>query len=223
MCILASFAFCSSFTDCFIVFSCQIWHVCELLMFCRLLSVPLPRFWCVLLCFACGFAWLFFHDLCSVCVHAFTGFVDCVAHFVIHFVRVHFALYLSHYQKITYLFCPVLLTPYLFSCLFVIFVYKSCATHPLCPLSWSKWSPPLIIIIVVNMTHFKPQSCIEKMSFTTDHVSFGLVFDTHHCHMSCCTHLHASAHIYLHTFVSIFVNSPTTSCPGKFSRPSGPN
>ena len=193
-------------------------------MFCRFFSVPLPRFWCVLLCFVCGFTWVVLP--CSLfCLCSFAGIVDCVAHFVVHFVRVHFALYLWHCQKITCLFCPVLLSPCLFSCFFVMFVYESCSTHPLCPLSWSKWSPPLIIIIVVNMTHFNPCPYIEKMSFTTVHISFWLVFDTHHHHIPCCTLLHASAHIctHLHAFVSIFANSPKTRWTGKFSRSSGPN
>ena len=164
-------------------------------MFCRFLSVPLPRFWCVLLCFVCGFTWVMLPCSLFCLCSSFAGFVNCVAHFVVHFVRVHFTLYLWHYRKITYLFCPVLLPPCLFACFFVIFAYECCPMHPVCPLSWSKWSPPLIIIIVVNMTHFKLWSYIKKMSFTTVHISFWLVFDTHHRHIPCCALLHASAHI----------------------------
>ena len=190
-------------------------------MFCRFFSVPLPRFWCVLLRFVCGFTWVIL--ACSLfCLCSFAGFVDCVAHFVVHFVRVHFALYLWHYQKITSLFCPVLLSPCLFSCFFVMFVYESCSTRHLCPLSWSKWSPPLIIIIVVNMTHFNPCPYIEK----------NVLHDCSHLFLTCFWHspssytlLYPSARIctHLHTFVSIFANSLKTRCPGKFSRPSGPN
>ena len=165
------------------------------------------NFWCFVdscrghfLVFGVFFLFVVLHDyssLCSACVHLLVLLtIDFVAHFVVHVVYIHFALHLWHYQKITYLFCPVLCS---FASMFVFLLFRYVYTLILS-------NTPLVPLLLIKMTpsaHHNyrwhilnlGQKCPSRL-FESRFAMFLTLTIAIYPVVPICTHLHTLVYIF---------------------------